>query len=117
MIIEKRIKQLRSNQKISQQELGNILGVTKVSVSCYENGKRVPSLDTLIKIAKYFNTSLDYLVGREKKIYNEESNKYVGAISEQDIELIYELKHYPNLYNKITKDIKKSINQINKKIK
>lgn len=117
MIIEKRIKQLRINQKISQQELGNILGVTKVSVSCYENGKRVPSLDTLIKIAKYFNTSLDYLVGREKKIYNEESNKYVGAISEQDIELIYELKHYPNLYNKITKDIKKSINQINKQIK
>lgn len=117
MIIEKRIKQLRINQKISQQELGNILGVTKVSVSCYENGKRVPSLDTLIKIAEYFNTSLDYLVGREKKIYNEESNKYVGAISEQDIELIYELKHYPNLYNKITKDIKKSINQINKQIK
>ena len=117
MVIGKRIKQLRTNQKISQQELGDILGVTKVSVSCYENGKRVPSLDTLIKLAKYFNTSIDYLVGREKKIFNEENNKYVGSISEQDIELIYELKHYPNLYNRIIKDIINNVKELNKKVK
>lgn len=117
MVNGKRIKQLRVAQKMSQQELGDIINVTKVSVSGYENGNRAPSMETLVAIANYFKTSTDYLLGREKKVTNEEDGKYVGAISEQDIELIYELKHYPNLYNKIMKDINKAVKNINKKLK
>lgn len=117
MINGKRIKKLRAENKISQQELGDIIGVTKVSISGYENGNRAPSLDKLIEIANYFKTSIDYLVSREKKVINEEDNKFVGYISEQDIEFINELKHYPNLYNAIMKDIKKKVVQMNKKIK
>lgn len=117
MINGKRIKKLRVDKKISQQELGDIIGVTKVSISGYENGNRAPSLDKLVEIANYFNTSLDYLVSREMKVFNEDDNKFVGCISEQDIELINELKHYPNLYNTIIKDIKKKVIQMSKKIK
>ena len=44
MINGKIIKKLREDQKISQQELGDIIGVSKVSVSGYENGNRTPVL-------------------------------------------------------------------------
>ena len=117
MINGKIIKKLREDQKISQQELGDIIGVSKVSVSGYENGNRTPSIDTLVEISNFFGVSVDYLLGREKKVFNEDDKKFIGYISEQDIEFINELKHYPNLYNTIMKDIKKKIIQMNKKIK
>ena len=116
MLIGKRVKDLRVQAQISQQELGNIIGVTKVSVCGYESGSRVPSLDTLLKLADALNTSIDFLLGREIPVVNEESRNYVGAISEYDVEFIQELKHNPMLYNKVIKDIKKTVNKMSKKI-
>lgn len=117
MVMGKRIKQLRVDAKISQQELGDIIGVTKVSISGYESGNRVPTLENLIAIANHFGTSVDYLVGREKKAFNEDDNKFVGCISEQDVELINEIKHYPILYNNIIKNIGKAVKTMTKRIK
>ena len=117
MVIGERIKNLRTAKNISQEELGTIIGVSKVSICGYENNKRCPNLEIIIKLANYFETSIDYLLGREKKIYNEDDNKFVGYISEKDIELIYEIKHYPNLYISLMKDIPKNVKDINRKIK
>ncbi len=117
MLIGKRIKDLRIANGISQQELGDKVGVTKVSICGYENGSRMPSLETFVMLADTFNTTTDYLLGREVSVTSEESNQYVGAISDQDIEFIQELKHYPMVYNKIIKDIKRSVNVINKKMR
>ena len=44
------------------------------------------------------------------------TREVIGTMSEDDINLISELKHYNSLYTKITKDIKRSINLINKKM-
>ena len=60
-----RLKQLRKEHYLSQEELGQILGVSKVSVSGYEKGMRVPSMDVLITMIKLFDVSADYLLGRE----------------------------------------------------
>lgn len=117
MVIGKRIKELRINKRISQQELGDKVDVTKVSISGYEKGSRVPSLETFVKIADTLNTTTDYLLGRDVSVINEDTKQYVGAISEKDIEFIQELKHYPVVYNKIMRDIKNSVNIISKKIK
>lgn len=62
-----RIKQLRIAKKLTQEELGKIINVTKVSVSGYENGNRTPDTDTLQKMADYFDVSTDFLLGREEK--------------------------------------------------
>ena len=48
---------------MTQEELGKIVGQTKSNISKYETGALEPGNDTLIKIAKYFNVSLDYLMG------------------------------------------------------
>jgi len=116
MLIGRRIKELRIKKGLSQQQLGEIIGVTKVSVCGYENGSRVPSLETFEQMAELFGTTTDYLLGREIMIKDSNTREIVGSMSEDDVNLILELKHYNNLYTKITKDIKRSINLINKKM-
>ncbi len=59
-----RLKELRKAKKITQQELGDIIHVSKVSISGYETGNRSPDSTTLNAIADYFGVSLDYLQGR-----------------------------------------------------
>ncbi len=117
MLIGQRIKDLRIEKGLSQQELGDIIGVTKVSICGYESGTRTPSLETFSLLADLFGTTTDYLLGREVPVVNESSNEYIGSVSKEDIELIQELRHYPNLYNKMIKDVKRFISLINKKIR
>lgn len=52
--IGNKIKELRTEQKMTQSDLAERLGVTKSSISSYENGSRLPSYDILLKIARIF---------------------------------------------------------------
>lgn len=116
MLIGKRIKELRIKKGLSQQQLGDIIGVTKVSICGYENGTRIPSLETFELMSDLFGTTTDYLLGREVIIKDGNTKEFVGTMSQDDINLISELKHYNNLYNKMTKDTKRYVNLINKKM-
>lgn len=58
---------LRTNQKMTQQQLALRLGVAKSVVSYYESGERFPSYDVLIKIARTFHTTTDYLLDVERR--------------------------------------------------
>ena len=59
-----RLKELREARSLSQDDLGNALGLSKSSISNYENGYRQPDMETLISIADYFDVTVDYVVGR-----------------------------------------------------
>ena len=59
-----RLKKLRSEKRITGEELGKILNVTKVAVSNWESDRRFPDQDTLKNIADYFDVSVDYLLCR-----------------------------------------------------
>lgn len=117
MLIGKRIKDIRIEKGMSQQELGDMIGVTKVSVCGYENGTRTPSLETFCMLADIFETTTDYLLGREVPVISEDANEYVGSISKDDIEIINEIRHYPNLYAKLIKDVKRYVSLIVKKMR
>lgn len=58
-----KIKELRKSFNISQVQLALSLGVTKQCVSNWENNNILPSIDMLLKIAKYFNVTTDFLLG------------------------------------------------------
>lgn len=58
---------LRKEHKLTLVQLGDILGIKNQSVSLLEKGKNVPSFDTLIALADYFDVSIDYLVGRSDR--------------------------------------------------
>lgn len=62
-----RIKELRISNCMNQVEFGNKLGVTKQSISNWENNNIQPSIDMLIKISNTFSVSSDYLLGLDNK--------------------------------------------------
>lgn len=59
-----RLKELRKEKGISQVKLAMDLYVNQNTISRYENGEREAGYDMLIKIADYFNVSVDYLLER-----------------------------------------------------
>ena len=73
-----KLKELREEKKITQEELAKILKIEQNTYSNYEKEKTQPKLETLIKIADFYNVSLDYLLER----------KSTGGLSTQEYELI-----------------------------
>lgn len=65
----RRIRELREDNDLLQKDVAATLGCSQVSYSYYENGKRDIPTDILIKLADFYHTSTDYLLGRtdEKK--------------------------------------------------
>ena len=60
-----RIKDIRISNKITQQQLADKINVNRTTLSSYESGRRIPSIDVLWKIADVFDISIDNLVGRK----------------------------------------------------
>ena len=102
-----RIKELRAEKGFSQQKLGDLVGVSKVSIFNYENGLQQPSLEILDKLAKALNCSVDFLLGINGNA--EEENKHIFIIKS--------IKRNETVYNYLLKDTRKSIKNIEKMIK
>lgn len=64
-MLQIQLKKLREREKISQYKLAADIGVAQSTVGMWENGKNKPDVDTLQKIADYFDVTVDYLLGRE----------------------------------------------------
>lgn len=79
-----RLKKLRLQKKLTQEELAEKLGITRGTYAHYEINKRQPDYETLQKLADFFNVSVDYLLGRTDDPY-----PYVPAYK-----LKGELRHY-----------------------
>ena len=60
------LKELRIGKELGQVELAKALSVSKGVISLWENNLREPGMNSLIILAKYFEVSIDYLVGLEK---------------------------------------------------
>ena len=58
-----RIKDLREDHDLDQAEIARVLQTTQQQISKYENGKQMMGIDKYIKLARYYNISLDYLAG------------------------------------------------------
>jgi transcriptional regulator with XRE-family HTH domain len=62
--LAKRLSELRKENKKTQQQIADYLKITRPAYTAYESGNRQPDYDTLQKLADFFNTSTDYLLGR-----------------------------------------------------
>ena len=63
VMLSKRLKELRIENNYSQYEIANLIGIAQVTYSHYELGRRSISMQNLVKIAKIYNVSTDYLLG------------------------------------------------------
>lgn len=63
-IFQDRLKELRTERNLSQKDLAKILGTTNSSICDWETNRAQPDMEMLIKLADYFDTTVDYLLGR-----------------------------------------------------
>ena len=95
--IGKRIAKLRKRAGEKQEELAQILGCNRGSLANYETGKRTPDIETIIKIAKHYNTTTDYLFGLTKTSMTDVQIKPICDYFEVDENTIFGIR---NLINK-----------------
>ena len=68
-MLSKRIKSLRLERGMNQVQLANVLGVTKQCVSNWENDNIQPSVEMLVKLARFFSVSTDFLLGEDSRLF------------------------------------------------
>ncbi len=66
-MLNQRIREVRQARGMSQVELARLLGVTKQSISNWENDNIQPSIEMLVKLARALSVSADYLLGLEER--------------------------------------------------
>ena len=83
-MFSKRLKQLRKQQNLTQTELANLLNLSHGAIAMWETDKRQPDNDTLVRLANFFNVSVDYLLGLSNQEYElTDENKQLLAMIDQ----------------------------------
>lgn len=90
-----RLRELRNERNLSQQQLADILGISKSSINMYERGEREPGIELLLKLSTIFNASVDYLLGKSNDRIDDD---LLDLANEIDDDL---LQKYGNLYEAI----------------
>ena len=93
MTFSEKLKKLRKEKKVTQEQLAQIIGVERSSIGKYETGTQ-PSTDIIKRIADYFGVSVDYLLGREEK----------SPVSAEELKARPELRMLFSLSSKATKE-------------
>jgi transcriptional regulator with XRE-family HTH domain len=79
-----RLRKLRNDKGLSQEQFSKKIGVTKSTISLYETGDNVPDIKTFTKIAEYYQVSFDFLLGKSdsEKRENIDINEKLGLSDE-----------------------------------
>lgn len=81
-----KLKSLRIEKKLTQKQVADRIGLAISAVSFYESGTRYPSYDVLVKLARIFHVSTDYLLGM-----TDTRNVDVTGLNDNEIELVSQL--------------------------
>ena len=81
-----KLKSLRIEKKLTQKQVADRIGLAISAVSSYESGSRYPSYDVLVKLARMFHVSTDYLLGMTDK-----RNIDVTGLDDDEIGLVSQL--------------------------
>lgn len=80
-MLAKRIKELRLQKGMTQEDFADVLGLSQQTIAMWENGKSSPKIDALNAMADYFEVTTDYLLGRTEQ-------KPTPPLSEEQILLL-----------------------------
>lgn len=78
-----KLKSLRQERNISQQTLADIVGVSQQSINQYENHRIEPDIEVLKKMAQFFDTSIDYIVGNTEIRCKISESSYSNLIEDE----------------------------------
>lgn len=87
-----RLKELRRRKHISQQALAKAVGSSQSSINSYENDIYEPDINMLIKLANFFDVSIDYLIGNNEVPYAKSADRYMlNEREEKFIKIVREI--------------------------
>lgn len=101
-----RLKELRTSKKINQKTLSYFFGYGATAISGYENGRNEPSYDMLIQLARYFDVTVDYLIG------NEDNSKRMENITKAEFELLQAFRKLPDDEKKLVYTLVIALNKL-----
>ena len=113
-IFQKRLKEIRKERGLTQEDIGKGIYITKQEICLYEKGKRTPPLEVIIKLADFLEVDFLWLLGLENK--KEIGNNKVVHISKEEIEIIRKLRENKELYAKLINDLDRTIQEMNSKL-
>jgi len=108
-MLAERLKDLRAKKGVTQDDVADFIGVSKSAYGYYEAGRNMPSVETLLRLAKYFSVSTDYLLGRESVSYIQAASTPLGDtsdLSQEDQDAINEYIELKRLKRFRDKEIK-----------
>ncbi|RUS46280.1 helix-turn-helix domain-containing protein [Cohnella sp. AR92] len=85
MNMGERLRELRLKRNVSQEEVARHIGITRSAYSHYEINNRQPIYETLIKLAAYFDVSLDYIIGGNALSQSASSRELPDATDSHEI--------------------------------
>ena len=80
-----RVKELREGKNLTQKEAAHLIGVSRTSIIGYETGEKSPKLSTLVRMARVYNSSVDYILGVDTR-----KCIYLDGFSENQQDIIIE---------------------------
>jgi transcriptional regulator with XRE-family HTH domain len=98
--VGKKIRELRATRNMTQAQLAKRIGMTTSAVSSYEVSDRQPSYDVLIKIAKQFNVTTDFLLGLTK--HNDDDTISVFGLCAAQKETVQQIIETYQKFNEIS---------------
>ena len=102
------LKKLRKEKRKTQDDIALMLNIKRQTYSSYERNKSLPDINTLSKLADYFNVSTDYLLDRtQTKNYDEYVNLLIGTYNTQGLQ--DDEQQLLNAYRKLSSDLKAEI--------
>ncbi len=116
MVLGKRIKEVRKSRDLTQDDLAQMIGVSKVTICYWEKEIKKPSTKNLILLSKKLNTPVEYLIGNDEYVVSESDNNYGLMMTNEEIDLINELRNHENLYRVLVENPKRTCERIEKNL-
>ena len=79
------LKYLREQKKISQNKLGELVGVNQTTIARWENEEMSPSIDNVVELSEIFKVSLGYLLGKDLTLKIEQEKLSLSKEQEQQL--------------------------------
>ena len=116
-VFGKRLKELRKDKGLTQQQLGDMVGVTKVSICCYENGTRTPTLETLVDLADALSVKITSLLAIDYFAVAEEDEIKTLNVARDEIEILRQLRNHHRLYERLLEEPKRTLDYLDQKLR
>lgn len=94
MEIQQRLKDIREDRELSQQEVADYLKIDRKTYCRYEKGHHEIKVDVLVKLAQYYNLSLDYITGITNVPEKLNSSRHLNQqLNSKQLKLIHQYEH------------------------